>query len=491
MDLDFTNLTVEQIAASVKEKKLLPAELGDTLSRRGTQAQRELDLFISFDPRFIAREIKRVEQHLVEQHLQDKNSNLLGVPVALADNIATNDQKTTCASRLLASYQPPFEARVVSRLKDNGAFLAGKTNLEEFNLGCSGDSSFFNTTKNPWDVEYSAGSGAAAAVASGLTTLALASDTRGELRQAASYCGVMALKPAYGRISRKGLIDSASSLEQIGILARQAMDLTVTLQVLATPESDNPATLQTEAPPYADLLENVKENPKIAVPTCWNEAPYLQDEVKKDFQEQLVTFDKLGLKINFVTLPHFKYASLVAAMICAVEAFSNLSNMDGVRFGHREKEDHLQAMYIKTRSQGFSSKLKKFITFGGLISTPKYYNTHFLQGQKMRTMIIRELENCLQENDLLLTPTTPFKAIHSGSPASGKEYPDPASYYTAAANLTGFPSLSFPLNKGRLPGSLQFIAKRENEVVLLQMASLLEREYSFRWPKFALALQEV
>ena len=300
MNLDFTNLTVQQIAAKMKEKELFPAKLGDALSQRGTQAQRELNLFISFDPQFIARETKRVEQHL-----QVKNSNLLGVPVALADNIATNNQKTTCASRLLASYQPSFEARVVSQLKENGAFLAGKTNLEEFNLGCSGESSFFNTTKNPWDTEYIAGSGAAAAVASGLTTLALASDTRGELRQAASYCGVMALKPTYGRISRKGLIDSASSLEQIGILARQALDLAVTLQILATPESDNPTTLQTETPPYADLLEKVKENPKIAVPTCWNEAPYLQDEVKKDFQEQLAMFDKLGLEDKLCYAPPF------------------------------------------------------------------------------------------------------------------------------------------------------------------------------------------
>ena len=175
-------------------------------------------------------------------------------------------------------------------------------------------------------------------------------------------------------------------------------------------------------------------------------------------------------------------------MICAVEAFSNLSNIDGVRFGHREKGDHLRKH--KTRSQGFSSKLKNLSPLEADLHA-KILQHLFPARTKMRTMIIKELENCLQENDLLLTPTTPFKAIHSGSPASGKEFPDPASYYTAAANLTGFPSLSFPLNKSRLPGSLQFIAKRENEIVLLQMASLLEKEYSFRWPKFALALQEV
>jgi aspartyl-tRNA(Asn)/glutamyl-tRNA(Gln) amidotransferase subunit A len=484
--MNLTNLSVQQIAAKINEKEFSPAELGAALSRRGTHAQKELTLFISFDPQSIAREIKRIEQNV-----QVKNNRLLGVPVALADNISTGDQKTTCASRLLASYQPPFEARVVSLLKESGALLTGKTNLEEFGLGCSGESSFLNQVKNPWDKKYTAGSGAAAAVASGLTTLALASDARGELRQAASYCGIMALKPTYGRISRKGLIDCASSLEQLGILARRASDLALTLQVLAGPEADNPTTLPTEAPPYADLLEKISEKPRIAVPACWDEAPYLEDEVKKNFQEQLAKLGKLGLEINFVTLPHFQYAYLVATIICAVEAFSNLSNLDGVRFGYRKEGKHLQEMYIKTRSQGFSSKLKKFLTFGGLLSTAKYYHNYFLQGQKMRSIIKKELEDCLQENELLLTPTTPFKAIPAGSPLSGKELPDPASYYTAAANLTGFPSLSFPINTGGLPYGLQFMAKRENEVILLQVASLLEKEDSIKWPKFALELQEV
>lgn len=489
MDLDFTNLTAEQIATKVKEKKLLPSELGDALSRRSTQAQKELNLFISFDPQYIAGEINRVEQRS-----PGKNNSLLGVPWALADNIATNDQKTTCASRLMADYQPPFDARAVSQLKECGAFFVGKTNLEEFNLGCSGNSSFFNATRNPRDLGCEAGSGAAAAVAGGLSTLALASDARGELRQAASYCGIIALKPTYGRISRKGLIDSASSLEQIGLLARRASDLAVSLQVLAVPEQDNPTALQTETPSYTDLWETAKENPTIAVPVCWDKTPYLQDEIKQDFQNQLTAFGKLGLKINYVTLPHLKYASLVAAIISAVEAFSNLSNMDGVRFGHREIGDHLQEMYIKTRSKGFSNKLKKFITCGGLLSTPKYYANYFQQGQKLRTVIIQELERCLRENDLLLTPTTPFWAPLPDSPVGGKIFPDPAGYYTAAANLAGFPALSFPLNNdknGRLPGGLHFTAHREREVILLQMASLLEKENPFRWPKLALALQEV
>lgn len=487
MDLDFTNLTAKQIAAAVKGKKILPAKLGNTLFRRGTLAQKELNLFISFDQQHIAGEIKKIEEDLL-----DKNSSLLGISFALADNIATDDQKTTCASQFMANYQPPFRAHVVSKLKENGAFLIGKTNLEEFNLGCSGGSSFLNTTKNPWDLECTAGSGAAAAVASGLATLALASDTRGELRQAASYCGVLALKPTYGRISRKGLIDIASSLEQIGILGRRTSDLAIALQVLATPEPDNPSTLQTEVPPYAGLLGKPEGKIKIAVPTCWERAPYLQDEVKNDFQEQLESLEKLGLKVNFVTLPHFKDASLVATMICAVEAFSNLANMDGVRFGHRETGDHLQEMYIKTRSRGFNSKLKKFISFGGLISTPKYYDTFFRRSQKLRTIISGELESCLQENDLLLTPATPFKAPLFTAPTSGKELPDPASYYTAAANLSGFPALSFPLlYEGRLPGNLQFTARKEQETTLLQIASLLEKESSLHRPKFALALQEV
>ncbi len=511
MDPDFASLTVEQIATAMQEKKLSPTELGNTLARRAAEAQKKLNLFISIDPKYIAGEIKRVEKLMLGGDiLKDKNNSLLGVPFALADNIVTGDLKTTCASRFMAAYQSPFDARVTLQLKENGAFLAGKTNLEEFGLGCSGGSSYFGTAKNPRDIGCCAGSGAAAAVSAGLVALALASDTRGELRQASSYCGIMGLKPTYGRISRRGLIDSASSLEQIGILARQVSDLAAALQILAAPEPDNPITLQTEAPLYAGLLEKLKEKPKIAiaVPACWNEAPYLQENVKVDFEEQLAILEKLGLTINFVTLPYFKEASLVATIICAVEAFSNLSNMDGVRFGQREEGDHLQAMYIKTRTLGFSSKLKNFITFGGFISTPKYYETFFQQGQKMRTLITKELEGCLQKNDLLLTPTVPFYSPPLDSPLSGKEFPDPAAYYTAAANLGGFPALSFPLTKDSsegspsntgepgslqdtLPGSLQFIAKKEDEVTLLQIASLLEKERPFCWSNYALALQEI
>jgi aspartyl-tRNA(Asn)/glutamyl-tRNA(Gln) amidotransferase subunit A len=479
------NLSVQQITAKINKKELSWTELGATLSRRIAQAQKKLNLFISFEPQLITEQIKKNEQNV-----QADRPPLWGVPVAVADNIATVDQKTTCASRLLATYQSPFEAHVVSLLKENGALLTGKTNLEEFGLGCAGNSSFFKPVKNPWDTKYGAGSGAAAAVAGGLATLALASDVCGELRQAASYCGVMGLKPTYGKISRKGLIDTASSLEQTGILTRRVSDLAWALQVLARPENNNPASLPAKVPPYTDMLKNIPAGTRVAVPACWDKAPHLGEGTKNNFREQLDKLAQAGLDINYVTLPHFQYASLVATIIGAVEAFSNLSNLDGVRFGYRKEGKHLQEMYIETRSAGFSSKLKKFLTFGGLLSTKKYYNSHFRQGQKIRSIIKQELSDCLQENGLLLTPATPFRAISDDSPLAGKGLPDPAAYYTAAANLTGFPSLNFPVNTNGLPYGLQFMTKGENEGLLLQTAFLLE-EKPIKWPKFALELQGV
>ena len=482
--MDPANLSVQQITAKINKKELLLTELGAILACRSKYAQKKLNLFISFDPQLFTEQIKKNEQST-----QVNRPPLWGVPVAIADNITTVDQKTTCASRLLAAYQPPFEAQAVSLLQENGALLIGKTNLEEFGLGCAGNSSYFKPVKNPWDIKRTAGSGAAAAVASGLATFALASDVRGEIRQAASYCGVIALKPTYGKIPREGLIDSASSLEQTGILARRVSDLAWALQVLAVPGNNNPPAVK--RPLYPEILGNIPAKTRIAVPADWDQAPLLEEGIKNNFREQLNKLARVGLEINYVTLPHFQYASLVATIIGAVEAFSNLSNLDGVRFGYRKEGKHLQEMYIKTRSAGFSSKLKKFLTLGGLLSTKKYYNSHFLQGQKMRSIIKKELLDCLQENELLLTPTTPCNAILlDSSPPAGEELPDPAAYYTAAANLAGFPSLNFPVSTNGLPYGLQFMAKKEDEGVLLQIAFLLEKE-PIKWPIFALELQEV
>lgn len=356
--------------------------------------------------------------------------------------------------------------------------------MEEFGIGCSGESSYFKGVKNPWNTKHTAGNGAAAAVLTGVVNFSLASDVRGELRQAASYCGVFALKPTYGRISRRGLLDSASSLENIGLMAGNTMDLAAALTAVAGHDPHDVTSLRSEAPDYISLLEGNSKELQAAVPENWQDAPYLEDELKDIFQGQLKKLEELGIKIHFVQLPHFQHSSLTATIISAVEAFSNLANYDGVRFGYRAEGRHLQEMYTLTRSEGFSSKLKKFLTFGALVSSAKYYNDYFLKAQKLRSVITKELEDCLQRYDLLLTPTTPFRAPGPGILPGREELPDPAGYYTAAANLAGLPALTYPLHTKGLPYGLQFTGKKEDELTLLKAALLLENENTLAFPNF-------
>ena len=473
--------SARQLKEQIKNKSLSPQELSSSIISLCNSVQEKYNAFISIDPDIISKEIEA----LFDDKLKvGDNAPLFGFSYSLGDNIATSGYVTTCDSKMLSTYKPPLDAHVFLKLKENGAIIIGKTNMEEFGIGCSGESSYFKGVKNPWNTKHTAGNGAAAAVLTGVVNFSLASDVRGELRQAASYCGVFALKPTYGRISRRGLLDSASSLENIGLMAGNTMDLAAALTAVAGHDPHDVTSLRSEAPDYISLLEGNSKELQAAVPENWQDAPYLEDELKDIFQGQLKKLEELGIKIHFVQLPHFQHSSLTATIISAVEAFSNLANYDGVRFGYRAEGRHLQDMYTLTRSEGFSSKLKKFLTFGALVSSAKYYNDYFLKAQKLRSVITKELEDCLQRYDLLLTPTTPFRAPGPGILPGREELPDPAGYYTAAANLAGLPALTYPLHTKGLPYGLQFTGKKEDELTLLKAALLLENENTLAFPNF-------
>ena len=405
------------------------------------------------------------------------------ITFALADNICTTELKTTCASFMLKAYQPPFGSSAAQKLKEKGALLVGKTNMDEFGVGAWGKSSYFGAVKNPWNEKHTAGSGAAAAVAGGAVTLALATDRWGELRQSAAYCGVMGLKPTYGRISRRGLIDCAPSLEQLGIIARNIADLASALETISGNDPQDPTSYKGDVPSYTDQLQERVRTIKVAVPESWADAPYMTKEVKEAFANGLGRLNKTCFQVETVALPHLRQSLITAVIIGAVEAFSNMANFDGVRFGLRAKGNHLQEMYRLTRTEGFSSEIKQFLTFGALISSGNYYNDYFLKAQKMRTIIKKELDQCLQQYDLILAPTTPFKAplLGDGDNVNNESLlPDSAASYTAAANLAGLPAMTFPLpspGTDRLPtAALHFTAKAWDETLLLQTARLLENE---------------
>jgi aspartyl-tRNA(Asn)/glutamyl-tRNA(Gln) amidotransferase subunit A len=357
--------------------------------------------------------------------------------------------------------------------------------MDEFSLGVSGESSFFGAVKNPLDVERSAGSGGAAAVAARAVHLALAPDICGELRCAAAFCGVPALKPTYGRVSRKGLIDSAPSLEQIGIAAPYVLDLAAALEAIAGHDPEDSLSFRQETPPYSARLREMASSAtltiKAAVPEDWGLAPGLDERIREAFEALLLTLEKKNFQIETVSLPSLSHSLVASTIIRAVETFSSLGNYDGVRFGRRAEGAHLQEMYRKTRTEGFGRRLKEFLTFGALVSAGDYFSNVFIAAQRMRTLILYELEQCLKFYDLLILPGSPTQAPFLSGGGGGEDAPllDPVYYYTAAANLAGLPALTFPLPcKAASTGSMgvQLIGKAWDEATLLYAALLLEEE---------------
>ncbi len=480
--MDSYKYIVQKLAEKVNAGAVSPRHLGEDVARRCAAVQEKCNAFINFDAVLIGKGIDDLLQGIGP----DKALPLAGVSFALSDAVCAGET-TTCASQILKSYRPPFEATVARKLKENGAFLAGKTNMDEFNLGTDGESSFFGAIKNPWDTKYIAGAGAAAAVSGRAVNVALAADGCGELRQSASYCGVPSLKPTYGRISRRGLIDGAPSLEQIGLTAPSIADLAAVLPFVSGHDAGDPTSFKHDVPAYASLLrENGDDNYKVAVPENWAGSPYLEEGIKKAFLSALEHLKEKGFRVETIPMPYLFRSLDTAAIIRSVETFSALANYDGVRFGLRAAGgDSLQEMYRKSRTEGFGSRVKKFLTFGALISAGKYYERVFLRAQKMRTLIIKELENCLQAYDLLFLPAVPFGAPLLGDDHGMGFLPDPAGYYTAAANLAGLPAITFPMPAEMAPGdsaSMQFIGKAWDEVALLQAALLMEKGNPPRFP---------
>ncbi len=475
--MDLMNLPLRELAERVNEKPDLLDNMPGDLAFLCSKSQ-NLQLFISFEPQQVFQEVTVIKEALRE----GKTLPLAGATTVLADNICTANLATTCGSRMLAAYEPPWHARVVELLKNQGAIVVGKANMEEFGVGSWGNSSHYGTVKNPWEPDRTAGSGAAAAVAT-LASLALASDTCGEARQSAAFCGVLALKPSYGRISRKGVIDYAPSLAQPGVMARNSRDLALALETAAGEDPADVTSLKEPAPRFEDRL-NHEENLtfRAAVPENWHEAPGMDADVREAFRAQLDALKKAGMVIEFVSLEVFQYAYLAASTISAVEAFSNLANFDGVRFGFRGDGQSLQDMYISTRTDGFSSKLKQFLTSGALFSSDQYVENYYVKSQKMRTRINRELEDCLAHYHFLLTPTTPCAPPLLDAPQPRWQLPDPVNYFTAAANLAGLPALTFPVHSASgMPSGLQLMGRFGDELSLLKTSLRIENECSLKF----------
>lgn len=408
---------------------------------------------------------------------------MAGIPVAIKDNILTKGVRTTCASKMLEDYVPPYSATVIERLEEEDAVLIGKTNMDEFAMGSSTENSAFFATRNPWDVRRVPGGssgGSAAAVAAEEASASLGSDTGGSVRQPAAFCGIVGLKPTYSRVSRYGLVAFASSLDQVGPLARTVEDCALLTQVIAGQDGKDSTLSSLPVPEYSNEM---RRGLKLI------RAAYLKEErlegidpeVKKTYIKTLKLLEDAGAELYGMSFPSWEYALPCYYVIAPCEASSNLARYDGVRYGFRHpRSSGLKDMYLNTRTEGFGREVKRRILLGTFALSSGYYDAYYLKAARTRSFICKEFEQAFEKVDFILTPTTPEPAFLIG------EKEDPIAMYlsdkfTAAANLAGIPAISIPvgLSERKLPIGIQIMGNFFQESMLFKLAFLLEKKVKF------------
>ncbi len=405
---------------------------------------------------------------------------LAGVPVAIKDNICTTETPTTAGSRMLEGFESPYRATVVERLREAGAVVLGKTNLDEFGMGSSTETSHAGPTRNPVDPERTPGGssgGSAAAVAADLCAGALGSDTGGSIRQPAAHCGVVGVKPTYGRVSRHGLIAYASSLDQIGPLAGSVEDAAHLLEAIAGHDPRDATSVDEPVPVYPHELEGGIEGMRVGVPGEFFEAEVgLDEEVVDRVEAAIGRLGEAGAEIVEVSLPHTDYAVAAYYLVATAEASSNLARYDGVRYGHRAEADDLVEMYEKSRAEGFGEEVKRRIMLGTYVLSAGYYEAYYRKAQKVRTLIRRDFERAFQQADVIAAPTTPTPAFRLGEKADDPLEMYLQDVYTTSCNLAGLPGASVPCGTTSedLPVGLQVMAPAFEEATMLRAARVVE-----------------
>ncbi|WP_321419532.1 Asp-tRNA(Asn)/Glu-tRNA(Gln) amidotransferase subunit GatA [uncultured Methanomethylovorans sp.] len=402
---------------------------------------------------------------------------LAGIPIAIKDNISTKGISTTCSSKILQGYVPPYDAHIIERLKDAGVIILGKTNMDEFAMGTSTESSCYGPTLNPWDKECVPGGssgGSAAVVAAGEAPISVGSDTGGSVRCPAAFCGVVGLKPTYGTISRYGLISYANSLEQIGPLATCVSDIAALMDVIGGHDARDSTSVKTETV-YKDALVDEVSGMKIGVPAEYFGAG-IDPAVENSVWDAIQLFEELGASWEQVSLPHTPYALAAYYIIAMSEASSNLARFDGTRYGYRNEGENWHVMASRTRAEGFGAEVKRRILLGTYALSTGYHDKYYLKALKVRTLVKQDFDLAFKEFDCLMTPTMPTPAFRLG-----EKVEDPLSLYladvnTVPINLAGVPSISLPCGfADGLPIGLQIIGKHFDEATILKAAYSFEQ----------------
>jgi aspartyl-tRNA(Asn)/glutamyl-tRNA(Gln) amidotransferase subunit A len=463
--------TAHELREMLVNKEIRATEIAEAVYRRIADVEPQIQSYVTLAAEQAMAQAQKVEQLLAKG---ETLSPLAGIPIAVKDNISTAGLRTTCSSKILENYIPPYDAGVIEQLQRDHLVVVGKTNLDEFAMGSSTENSAFFTTKNPWDrkrVPGGSSGGSAAAVCADETILALGSDTGGSIRQPAAYCGVVGMKPTYGRVSRYGLIAFASSLDQIGPIAKDVTDCALLLQSLAKYDPRDSTSIDYPVPDYCREMKKGARGLRIGLAREYM-AEGISAPVKTAIDEAVKVFTGLGAEIVDVSLPYTDYALAAYYIIAPAEASSNLARYDGVRYGHRTGRavsDSVE-LFMKTRQEGFGPEVKRRIMVGTYALSSGYYDAYYLKAQKVRTLIRDDFNKAFESCDLILTPTTPSTAFKTGAKTNPLEvYME--DICTIACNMAGIPGISIPggFDAG-LPIGLQMLGPAFKEEILLRAA---------------------
>ncbi|MCD5407176.1 MAG: Asp-tRNA(Asn)/Glu-tRNA(Gln) amidotransferase subunit GatA [Desulfotomaculum sp.] len=473
-------MTIYELHTLLTKKEVSSEEITKSVYKHIEQVETKIKAYITLTKAQALETAQVVDKKIANG---EKIAPLSGIPVAIKDNICTKGVQTTCASKILANFVPPYSATVIRKLATQGAIMVGKTNLDEFAMGSSTENSSFHVTSNPWDLTRVPGGssgGSAAAVAADECIAALGSDTGGSIRQPAALCGMVGMKPTYGEVSRYGLIAFASSLDQIGPFTKDVTDCALMLNAICGHDRLDSTSVQRERRDYTQYLKNDVRGLKIGIPKEYLTQD-LDSAVRKIIEEAIDKFTKLGAEVEETSLAYTEYALPTYYLIAPAEASSNLARYEGVRYGYRDMEaSDVQDMFVKSRSTGFGDEVKRRIMLGTYVLSSGYYDAYYLKALKVRTLIKQDFDQNFQKYDLLLSPVTPTPAFKFGVKAANPVQMYLQDIFTLAINLAGIPGMTIPAGFANgLPVGLQLLGKHFDEGRLLQAAYTFEQNTEF------------
>jgi len=487
--MDLHSLTIHQLHDLLVKKEVTSREATDALYRRIQEVEGKVKAYLLLTEEEAFRQADQVDRKMAKgEWLGD----LAGIPLGLKDILCTKGIRTTCASKILENYIPFYDGTVIQKLKEREAVFLGKLNMDEFAMGSSTENSGFQVTHNPWDLKRIPGGssgGPAAAVAADECIAALGTDTGGSIRQPAACCGVVGLKPTYGRVSRYGLVAFASSLDQIGPITKDVEDCAILMNAISGYDSHDSTSVDVEVPDYKQSLKRDVKGVRIGIPDEYF-IEGMDPEVEKAIQEAIDFFRKWGAKIQKISLPHTEYAVAIYYIIATAEASSNLARYDGVKYGLRSKGYRdLMEMYTQSRAKGFGEEVKRRIILGTYVLSAGYYEAYYRKASQVRTLMRKDFEEAFQKVDVVLAPTAPTPAFQIGEKTEDPLQMYLSDIHTIPVNLAGIPAISIPCGFSRqgLPIGLQIMGKHFEEGMLLRVAYTFEQNTDFHLKKPSLA----